>query len=215
MTTVVQAPSNDWAHGVFSCCDDFGLCCDSFCCGVCMQSRLHDAQDHQPDSMNIIVCLALTGAYFFIGGLSCCLHLWWLRDTARKNWGIHGSPCHDCCCSCCCGCCVTIQLHREYQRRGTNPGFTCCKPKHTAVQPAYVAPPKGGNEPTAPAPAPAQPQYNYPPQQQPPGQQQGYQQPQQYPPQQQGQGYQQPQQYQAQQPPPSQQPGYQQPQQYK
>eukprot|EP01061_Rhynchopus_euleeides_P042631 TRINITY_DN7435_c0_g2_i1.p1 TRINITY_DN7435_c0_g2~~TRINITY_DN7435_c0_g2_i1.p1 ORF type:complete len:170 (+),score=42.98 TRINITY_DN7435_c0_g2_i1:47-556(+) len=141
----VEQP-HDWGYGLFGCFDDCGLCCDVFWCGVCMQSRLHDAMNLRPNSMNGPVCCGLFIGSFVIGGLACCLHNCYVRGATREKYNIEGNGCADCCTSLFCGACIQCQMHREYQRHGINPGTTCCSaskftPAVGPVQQAYVGQP--------------------------------------------------------------------------
>ena len=117
-----------WTYGLLSCCEDTGLCCDAFLCGVCQQARLHDAVlGGKSNSFNCGVCCLLMLGGLCLGELPCCLHRCYLRGALRDHVGVEGSVCGDCVASLCCGGCVVCQGHRELKTHGVDPGTTCCE----------------------------------------------------------------------------------------
>ena len=145
-----------WEGGLCSCTEDCGVCCDVFWCTICAVSRVHDAKDGIPDSLNMPACLVHAFCCVFgVPHTSMC-HVCLIRGPLRRKYNIYGDGCKDCCTAFFCTECAICQMHRTLHRNGVNPGHTCCAPSKdypppgqlnlkVGVQPGYISAEGGGN----------------------------------------------------------------------
>lgn len=99
--------------GLFSCCDDMGVCCFGYWCLPCLFGK--NAEKIDGKNCCLMCCLY---------GLSSSIYLCWLphlfeRQKLRKKYNLKEDPaCGDILATVCCGPCAICQEARELQARG-------------------------------------------------------------------------------------------------
>ena len=165
MTTTVITQRGDYHHGLCSCCEDMGICCDIMWCYWCNYGRLWSGAEGKPNHMDTNKCLmiAFLGVGVPVFGMLlrtflisytpvCCGCDSWmvasLIGRTKNNWGIVRQNCiYECFLEAyCCGFCNMVRISREMRSQGVDPGYVCCKPSTptvsfaNVVQPGYQPP---------------------------------------------------------------------------
>ncbi|XP_067859042.1 placenta-specific gene 8 protein-like [Heptranchias perlo] len=87
--------SRDWSTGLFSCCDDVGICCCGLFCTICLGCQIAGDMNE--------CCLCGTNMA--------------MRTLVRTKYNISGSLCGDFFANICCLPCSVCQMKREINNR--------------------------------------------------------------------------------------------------
>ncbi|CAG7921791.1 unnamed protein product [Penicillium olsonii] len=109
--------SREWNYSLFDCCSP-GTLCLMACCLPCLAYGKTQARVQDPSLRGFSYVNSSCAIWTFLsfGALQ------WISQTItrgelRKQHGIEGSCCGDCCVSTFCGCCAIIQEEKEAELR--------------------------------------------------------------------------------------------------
>ena len=121
----LAAGHNVFSSGIFSCFDDFGLCCTALVCPcLSYQDIIYHAQPRLGDTCSKM-CQWSCACFLpsFCGVVCCCVVEAGTRSEFRRAYNMAPNVAEDFLCAWCCQCCALSQMMRHIKKYPLNPGM--------------------------------------------------------------------------------------------
>ena len=110
VVAIIPGQPDNWKIGLCGCCEDCGLCCQTYYCPCITFGQTSAMLKNQG------CCLPCCLYWLCPFWMACCL-----RMEIMEKFNIPRSCCGACCTHIWCHCCALIQEHREVKARMTAP----------------------------------------------------------------------------------------------